>query len=235
LAAFRKALDIRNLPKGMTEGDPNKGWIRFILEEMLELKQRYWKIGAEITSELVAELPLANEVLRPTRVLMDGSKPALLMIEVPAEQSLDRPWVDDDRGWRASPTTKLERLLRETGVELGLLTNGEDWRVLVASPSETASWITWTAESWSQATSTLVAFVELMGAARFLAGPVQDTLLAIIRRSRERQLDVTDQLGEQTREALGIFIDALDRADREVDDVLLEGFSLYLILGAAAV
>lgn len=235
LAAFRKAREVRNLPRGMVGGDPQQEWIRFIIEDLLELKPRFWRVGAEIPTSLVVQLPLVGDMLRPSRVLMDRDKPVLVMIDVPEGQSLDRPWTQDGRGWRASPTTKMERLLRETGVELGLVTNGEAWRVVVASPSETASWITWTAETWAQAPSTLTAFVELLSAARFLAGRPEDTLLGLVRKSRERQLDVADQLGEQARQALSVFVHALDQADSEVAGALLAGRSVAETLEASSV
>jgi hypothetical protein len=111
---------------------------------------------------------------------MDAEKPVLLFLRVPRNQSLDSAW-DTGGAWKASPTTKLERLLRETGVEVGLVTNGEAWRLLIASPSETASWLTWTVQTWADSPSTLAAFVELLGEARFFAGPASGTILELVR------------------------------------------------------
>ena len=170
VATFRKQREIWNLPKGMVEGNGQPAWINFILEDFLGLKDKeYWQVGASIPADKVVNLREQQETLRPNRILLDEGQAVLLVLEVPREQSLDKPWIQDKGRWKASPTTKIERLLRETGVELGLLTNGEAWRLVVASPSETTSWMTWTAQTWNDDPLTLAAFKDLLGESRFFA------------------------------------------------------------------
>jgi Eco57I restriction-modification methylase len=234
LAQFYKAREVWNLPKGMVEGDPDARWGNFVLEELLRLKPTYWQIGAAVPERFVVSLSQQREVLRPTRVLMDQGKPALLFIRVPTNQSLDSPWATGG-SWKASPTTKLERLLRETGVEVGLLTNGEAWRLVIASPSETSSWLTWTAQTWADSPSTLAAFVELLGEARFFAGPASGTILELVKASRKRQADVAGQLGKQVREALETFVRELDRIHVETGGSLLKDYGDEQILESAVV
>lgn len=133
LANFRKQREIWNLPKGMVEGDGQPAWINFILDEFLGIKDTdYWQVGASIPSNMVVTLPEQQETLRPSRILLDEGQPIMLLLEVPREQSLDKSWLQGKGRWKASPTTKFDRLLRETGIELGLLTNGEAWRLVVA-------------------------------------------------------------------------------------------------------
>jgi hypothetical protein len=225
LAQFYKAREVWNLPKGMVAGDPDAQWISFILEHLLRLKPGYWQMGATISGQFIASLTQQHETLRPARVLMDGSEAVLLFVQVPRGQSLDNTWATGG-SWKASPTTKLERLLRETRVEVGLVTNGEDWRLLIASPSETASWLTWTAQTWGDSPITLAAFAELLGEARFFAGPKRGTILELVRQSRIRQADVADLLGQQVREALDIFVRDLDRIDFESGGELLRAYAL---------
>lgn len=226
IAAFRKQREIWNLPKGMVEGNGQPAWINFILEDFLGLKDKdYWQVGAAIPPDRVVNLHEQQEVLRPTRVLLDEGNAVMLVLEVPREQSLDKPWLQDKGRWKASPTTKFERLLRETGVELGLLTNGEAWRLVVASPSETTSWMTWTVQTWNDDPITLAAFKDLLGESRFFAGPRDQVILELIKQSRQRQLDVADQLGNQVREALQILVHELDRTDAELGCQYLNGYS----------
>lgn len=226
VAAFRKQREIWNLPKGMVEGNGQPAWINFILEDFLGLKDKeYWQVGASIPVDKVVNLQEQQETLRPNRILLDENRAVLLVLEVPREQSLDKPWIQDKGRWKASPTTKIERLLRETGVELGLLTNGEAWRLVVASPSETTSWMTWTAQTWNDDPLTLAAFKDLLGESRFFAGPRDQVILELIKQSRQRQLDVADQLGNQVREALQILVHELDRVDSEVSGLHLVGYS----------
>lgn len=226
IAVFRKQREIWNLPKGMVAGNGQPTWINFILEDFLGLKDKdYWQVGAAIPADRVVNLHEQQEVLRPTRVLLDEGNAVMLVLEVPREQSLDKPWLQDKGRWKASPTTKFERLLRETGAELGLLTNGEAWRLVVASPSETTSWMTWTVQTWNDDTNTLAAFKDLLGESRFFAGPRDQVILELIKKSRERQLDVADQLGNQVREALQILVHELDRTDAELGGQFLKGYS----------
>ncbi|WP_051263966.1 Eco57I restriction-modification methylase domain-containing protein [Teredinibacter turnerae] len=226
IAALRKQREIWNLPKGMVEGNGQPAWINFILEDFLGLKDKdYWQVGAAIPADKVVSLHEQQEVLRPTRVLLDEGNAVMLVMEVPREQSLDKPWLQEKGRWKASPTTKFERLLRETGVELGLLTNGEAWRLVVASPSETTSWMTWTVQTWNDDPITLAAFKDLLGESRFFAGPRDQVILELIKQSRQRQLDVADQLGNQVREALQILVHELDRTDAELGGHYLQGYS----------
>ncbi|MBC3382975.1 DNA methyltransferase [Pseudomonas sp. SWRI179] len=226
VAAFRKQREIWNLPKGMVEGNGQPAWISFILEDFLGLKDKnYWQVGAAIPVDKVANLHEQQEILRPSRVLLDEENAVMLVLEVPREQSLDKPWQQEKGRWKASPTTKFERLLREAGVELGLLTNGEAWRLVVASPSETTSWMTWTAQTWNDDPLTLAAFKDLLGESRFFAGPRDQVILELIKQSRKRQLDVADQLGNQVREALQILVHEFDRVDAELGGDYLRGYS----------
>ncbi|MCG8094853.1 MAG: class I SAM-dependent DNA methyltransferase [Candidatus Thiodiazotropha endolucinida] len=225
LANFRKQREIWNLPKGMVEGDGQPTWINFILDDFLGVKDTdYWQVGASIPSNMVVTLPEQQETLRPSRILLDEGQPIMLLLDVPREQSLDKSWLQGKGRWKASPTTKFDRLLRETGIELGLLTNGEAWRLVVASPSETTSWMTWTAQTWNDDPLTLAAFKDLFGESRFFAGPRDQVVLELIKQSRQRQLDVADQLGNQVREALQILVHELDRVDAELGGSFLQGY-----------
>ncbi len=225
LANFRKQREIWNLPKGMVEGGGQPAWINFILDDFLGIKDTdYWQVGASIPSNMVVTLPEQQETLRPSRILLDEGQPIMLLLEVPREQSLDKSWLQGKGRWKASPTTKFDRLLRETGIELGLLTNGEAWRLVVASPSETTSWMTWTAQTWNDDPLTLAAFKDLFGESRFFAGPRDQVVLELIKQSRQRQLDVADQLGNQVREALQILVHELDSVDAELGGSFLQGY-----------
>ncbi|WP_414154277.1 Eco57I restriction-modification methylase domain-containing protein [Pseudomonas sp. BNK-43-a] len=226
ISNFKKQREIWNLPKGMVESNGQTFWINFILEEFLGLKDKdYWQVGAAIPADKVLYLNEHQENLRPTRVLLDDDRAVMLVLEVPREQSLDKPWVQAKGRWKASPTTKFERLLRETSVEIGLLTNGEAWRLVVASPSETTSWMTWTVQTWNDDPITLAAFKDLLGESRFFAGPRDQVILELIKQSRQRQLDVADQLGNQVREALQALVHELDRIDAEFGGRYLHDYS----------
>ncbi|MBE7550036.1 MAG: hypothetical protein HS126_03020 [Anaerolineales bacterium] len=222
--------------------DPQERWLDFILHDLLGLgldpAHRLTK-GQTLPPQTIIELREISQHLRPARVLVDKQGVPLLLIGiVPLEQGLDRIETASGR-WRASPFTKFDRLLRESGVPLGLLTNGLDWRLIYAAPGLTTATLTWAAQTWADERLTLDAFYTLLRAERFRT--TKDTkgtkgkegkeggevsLLNLIRESQNRQVDVADQLGEQVRAAVGLFVQALDAADRSSGGALLASLPL---------
>lgn len=87
---------------------------------------------------LATVLPEYQETLRATWAVRDpdGGDPLLLVHELPPGQDFDAPISQNTRGWHASPARRFERLLRETRVSTGLLSNGEAIRLLHAPPGE---------------------------------------------------------------------------------------------------
>ena len=235
IAQFRKAHDRWKLPKGMVQGDPQIEWIDFILHEILKLKSSYWRSGADISSRVIARAAETNETLRPHRVLTNNDEPIMLMYILNENQNLDKPWEEEGSRWKASPSTKMDKLLRNVGLEMGIITNGESWRLIISSPSETTSWITWTAQTWIESYRTLAAFKDLLGETRFFAGAIEETIIELVKKSRERQLDVADQLGLQSQEALSMFIHELDRVDAESNGDFLRDYEPNDIYEASAI
>ncbi|MFM9101302.1 MAG: hypothetical protein ACKOPS_08180, partial [Cyanobium sp.] len=102
--------------------------------EALLVDQLHWEASAiqrnpERLLQWTRELHELGETLRPTAVVpgfeADGT-PQLLIQELrPTAEGLpvelDRRQAGGDQGWRATPQERFERLLRECGVEQGLL------------------------------------------------------------------------------------------------------------------
>jgi hypothetical protein len=204
-------------------GDPLGRWVDFILYDLLGWERERLRRGRDLPPQALVDLLEVSQTLRPSRALLgaDGA-PALLLSLVPPAQDLDRPEVETGR-WKASPFTKLDRLLRESGVPLGLLSNGAHWRLVYAAPGLSTAHVTWSARTWADERVTLDAFYTLLQAERFFAQP---RLLDLIHESQARQIDVADQLGQQVRAAVGVFVRALDGADRAAGGALLAGVPL---------
>jgi hypothetical protein len=186
-------------------------WTHFILGTVLGYDHDRLRAGMSLPPEVRIELTDYMQRLSPDRVLMgdDGDKALLVYF---ADGGLDKPETVTGR-WKASPFTKLDRLLRETRVPLGLLTNGDDWRLVYAAPGLTTSSITWNAATWMDESLTLRAFRMLLG------DPAR--LQEMASESQQRQADVTDQLGNQVLRALAILVHELDRADAASEGDLL--------------
>ena len=138
--------------------------------------------------------------------------------------SLDRS--EDASGpWRYPPTAKLERLLRHTGIPIGLLSNGRELRLVYAPPRESTSHLTFRfAEMADRAgRPVLAAFELLLGARRTYGASEAHTLSGLLRESRRRQADVTQDLAAQVFEAVELLLQGFEHAAaRETDDARID-------------
>ena len=220
----------------------HREWLAFVLGEVLRLPRDCLIQDQALPPELRLIKTEEGETLRPDLVLIDppatdlfsglgtapaapdrqpGRRPRLLVnLHLPG-QSLDR--VPPGTRWKASPGARLTELLRALDVPLGLVTNGEDWRLIHAPREGTISTATWQASLWIEEPLTLKALVSLLGVERFFSVAPTDTLRALFAESAENQQAVTEQLGLQVLHALEILIQSLDRLDKERGRDLLQG------------
>lgn len=214
----------REYNRWLTASDPQasqRRWVRYVLEDLLTHGRQAFHAYPALDEKLIVDLTEYEQRLHPNRVLVDpNGTPQVLIVTVPQTQDLDRRETETGR-WRASPFTKINRLLRETGVPLGLLTNGDTWRLVYADAGLPTATIEWTAQGWSDERSTLRAFLMLLGRERFAPDAPDTTLLSLLRQSQDRQVEVADQLGDQVRAAIRVFVRSLDDADRQHNGDLL--------------
>jgi hypothetical protein len=198
-------------------------WIKWVLTNTLELDDVLLD-GQDVPQTLKAEIeePQNRETLRPDMVLMDpdGKKARLLIKTYPLRQKLTR--VVEGKAWKASPDTRMTQLLRDTGVTLGLVTNGDQWMLVYAPKGETSGYTSWYSTIWLEEQKTLAAFRNLLGLHRFFGVADEETLEALLAESAEDQQEVTDQLGYQVRKAVEVLVQSLDKADQDYDGKLLE-------------
>ena len=153
-------------------------------------------------------LPEYQETLRATWAIrnLHGTEPAfrLLVHELPPGQDFDAPVSEHARGWHATPTRRFERLLRETRVGLGLLSNGDALRLLYAPPGENPGSLTFKLSEMAQIAGRpiLGGFHLLFQEYRLFTAPEKETLTALLKRSRDFQANVSTALSHQVLEAL---------------------------------
>jgi len=199
--------------------------VDYLVTEILDLPASAWKKAAEVPAELRVFLDELQQELRPDRVVMGPKGAALVVTIVPPDQELDRKDRREGR-WKASPVTKLDRLLRETRQPLGLVTNGEDFRLLYAPAGLTGGQVGWSTRLLTEEKATLDAFAALLGRESLLPESEEALSLAdLCRLSQDRQAEVADQLGAQVRNALERLIWAWDEADRAAGGELLSGMT----------
>ena len=189
-------------------------WIKWVLSNTLDLTEVLVE-GQDIPQTLKSALPEHGETLRPDMVVMepDGGKARLLIQRYPLKQGLSR--VVEGRPWKTSPDTRMAQLLKDTGVRVGLVTNGGRWMLVDAPQDETTGYASWRSDLWLDEPITLQAFRTLLAGHRFFGVPDDDTLESLLSKSAEDQQEVTDQLGYQVRRAVEVLVQSLDKADRD--------------------
>ncbi|MCB9682126.1 MAG: N-6 DNA methylase [Alphaproteobacteria bacterium] len=162
--------------------------------------------------------------LRPTRVVRSRSDEVVAYVL----------WLDDDPDrspstdtWPASHTERFERLLTATGHPVGVLAHPGGVRLVYAPSGEAPGRLTFPIDALRAADGRLLvdALHMLLGARRLFTAPAGKGLLDVLKASRERQEQVTNQLASQVQEALAILLDGFDTADNRIDGALLRDVS----------
>jgi hypothetical protein len=174
-------------------------------------------------------LPQQQESLSPTHVVLDleggnatdgeAPRPLLLVREEATNLDLDALPPEhrdhEKQGWRASPQARFERLLRDTGVHLGLLFNGASIRLVYAPRAETAGHITFPVRAMCEVAGRpiLAGLVMLLHESRLFTGPKAQRLPAILVESRKYQSTVSTKLAGQVLDALHALVRGFQAAN----------------------
>jgi N-6 DNA Methylase len=169
--------------------------------------------GEPVPEGLEVVLSEYNETLRPTYAVPEveknnsGESRWLMLIQrVALGLDLDEtPETDDkDHRWQASPQARFERLLRETSVPIGLLSNGTSLRLVYAPRGETSGHLTFPVQAMTEVAGRPIfaALLMLLSAERLFSLPDKQRLPAILLESRKYQNLVSTKLAEQVLAAL---------------------------------
>lgn len=175
-------------------------------------------ISGEALNPLSVALPELGDALTPTYAVRDAEHAdqwLMLVSETPTGDKLD----DDDanalRGWSASHEARLERLLRERDIPIGILTNRELIRLVYAPRGESTGHLTFVVRHMCevQGRPILAALLMLLGEQRLFALPSNLRLPAILKQSRKYQNEVSERLAGQVLEALWTLLYGFQSAD----------------------
>jgi hypothetical protein len=183
--------------------------------------------GPELPDTLAHPLPEYGETLRPTYAVPDGhstDRPWLLLIQdLSPGTDLDAPAQTTAHNWDAPPQAKFERLLRETGVPIGLLHNGSLLRLVYAPRGETSGHLSFPLEFMASVAGrqSLGACLMLLGADRLFGESDNRRLPALLSESRKYQNEVSTRLAEQVLGALLELLRGFQAADEATRGQLL--------------
>ena len=209
-------------------GDIHRAWCMSVLKAGLGFSDE--DIGGGNDYVVLGEGGLGR--FTPDHVIkgLDG-KPVLFVKFLDADlKPTDRDVAD---AWKDTFTEKMTALCRANDVRVGLVTNGEQWTLVNASPSGTLSGTaTWYARLWFQEDETLRAFLGLLGLRSF-TGAAKKRLVRLLDESLNSVEEVTDTLGRQVMTAIEVLIEGFDRADVESNRELLRDVSAATLYQAA--
>jgi hypothetical protein len=204
------------------EADPDERRLGFSRIETLLVENLGW--GADQVQRdpsqielYTRELPELGETLAPSAVVpaASGEGVQLLVLELAAGTALDQKFAAGEHLWRATPQERFERLLRETGVEAGLLFNGSQLRLVVAPRGESSGHLTFPLAELGEVGGRLMfAGLELLlGQSPVFLDPDGYRLSDVLKKSRSFQAVVSNALADQVLAALWDLLRGFQRAD----------------------
>lgn len=178
--------------------------------------------GPDLPPTLNASLPEHEDVLSPTFAVTSGGTFVALVMAI--EGDFDTLPDHHHHGWRATPHARLERLLRETEIPIGLLYSGRGLRLLYAPRGETSGYLTFRFKDLlhTQGRPMAGALDALLKGHHFTGVYAGDRRLpALLKESRKFQNEVSTKLAGQVLEALWELVRGFQRANEESGGRLL--------------
>ncbi|CAI9402720.1 DNA methyltransferase [Aestuariimicrobium sp. T2.26MG-19.2B] len=127
--------------------------------------------------------------------------------------------------WAASPIDRVEALLRENKIPIGIVTDGRWWGLVCAREGAMAASGIVDAHTWIEESRTRDAFFALIGRQHLIGGDPKERLHALFEESVAAAEEVTEALGAQVRRAVELLIQsfsecAVDAQRRGLGDPL---------------
>lgn len=212
-----------------------------VLDAVLELDASRFDGEEVIHKDVSLYVPEGKQLLRPTRALKWPKPPerelgadatpaataatpyAMLIWEVtPEVAELDKPETITGT-WEYPVQAKFERLLRECRVPIGLLSNGWELRLVYAPHGESSGWLAFRVDDMASVSGRPIfdAFVMLLGRQRWFGVAPEHQLPNILKDSRKRNADVTNELSGQVFEALEVLLAGFAAAEERDGNSLL--------------
>ena len=139
----------------------------------------------------------------------------LLVTTLPLKTDLDEVREEDGRRWHATPHARFERLVRETGVHVGLVANGTHLRLVYAPRGESSGHLTFAVADMATVAGRPIfaALLMLLGEHRLFTADAKERLPALLGESRKYQNEVSTQLAGQVLSALFELLRGFQAAD----------------------
>lgn len=194
--------------------------------------------GPTVSADLTRVVPEHETLLTPDMVVLwndvtEEGVPAQMLVSVLPSLDADGRGQFGDSEWEASPHQRLERLLRETGVGVGLLIARGTLRLVYAPRGETAGWISWPLAALGRVEGRpMLAGLKLcLGRNALFTGAPDKRLRPVLSQSRDAQNEVSEKLSGQVLGALHELLRGIHQADAQRVEALADAESHHLYEG----
>ena len=179
--------------------------------------------GLKVPDDLRSSVEAYQLVIKPSHVLYQNDKPLILVMENKECSDFSAKIETDE--WDASLIQRMERLLRDTRISIGILHSKHEIRLVYAPAAENSGSIGFPVSEMRDVPGRpIVAALDCLLSKERILGPgipSKYRLPALLVASRESQNSVSDALAEQVLAALYELIKGLQQADQNVKQRLL--------------
>jgi len=192
-------------------------FVKALLFDNLNHDPNIWIFGTKAGSFSVTESD-HGERLSPDFILLseDRKTPGFIVRTLAKDRELDKRQPAGSGTWRASENIKFEALLRLLKCPVGLLTNGNEFRLVYVEEGLSTAYISWKQSDWLEEQSTYEAFRNLLNAGTLLPAKKKG-LQSIIKESHEKQAEVTDALADQVYLVINKILDYINQSNIDVE------------------
>lgn len=194
--------------------------------------------GPDLPANFGRVVPEHGTLLEPSMALLwnepgEESVPAQALVALHPDLDPDGRNLFGPGEWEASPHARLERLVRETGIGVGVLVARNSLRLIYAPRGETAGWLTFPLAALGRVEGRpMLAGLKLcLGRRAFFTGAPETRLRALLKASREAQDKVSEKLSGQVLGAIHELMRGLHRADPEGIEALASRDAHHLYEG----
>lgn len=177
-------------------------WVTTVLRRLLD-----WSDDLQLApAGLTAQSPDGVVTVTPWAVLTGDSGPSALVTVVDRTDDLRLAGTD---GWSANAIDRMAVLLRETGVTIGIVTDGRWWALVSAAKDVTTASGVWDALLWREERPSRDAFFALASYTSIAGGDEKKRLPLLFAKSVASAEEITEALGDQVRRAVELVLQSM--------------------------
>lgn len=177
-------------------------WVRLVLGEVAQWGDDL-RWGADAVPNATAFSPTRAISISPSAVLMGQESASALVYVVDPVDHLNQDGTD---GWAATAIDRIEAMLRASGIEIGVLTDGRWWALVGAREGAMCASGIVDSQTWSEEQHVRNAFFTLLAPQYLIGGDPGERLPKLFEESVAAAEEITEALGAQVRRAVELIV-----------------------------